>query len=308
MSSTRKSTREKKSVIKYVPDTDTKMVSELLDKTFSKTLYWNLWQYMDPELINYLYQKNITSLHPDVNLDEFNKTHWGTICFKEGGDEGGHYVYVPPPSKFNPVINDITKQSLGTYENKLLLEGDDGICHSAAMIYYNIENGILRSDNSKYELITDPRSVDDYKTNYLTILSFYKELIELDRWDRAVEVVWNTPADRKKLDWKKQKVPWSGEEKLTSHRTILAWKELTNKLDEIKNITVIPKVEDVIEKELTKRQEIAEEIKYTNPKRLSNPSLKFLFKTFNDTISRQKSKSPRRVSTKISKRKVSPRR
>ena len=102
------------------------MENELLTNEFVDCLYENMWQFMNPNMISHMLQKNrnMISFQDDINDENFNNSHKNTICFK-GEDEKGHYVYVSEKGT-----------AFGTYECELLLSGDDGVCHGAAIAYY----------------------------------------------------------------------------------------------------------------------------------------------------------------------------
>ena len=117
-----------------------------------------------------------------------------SICFK-GSRKEGHYVYVDNEGK-----------AYGTYENNLLkrLE-DDGVCHGAALIFALNESG----SEGRFPLVISPdKKDDDYKKNYISILSLYKWLIEQGYWDKALKdnfyevLIWDKE-DKTTLETKK---------------------------------------------------------------------------------------------------------
>lgn len=141
---------------------------------FRKVMYSNMWNYFNLDMIKSFYPSLKTSTIKGIENDNFTQSHKNTICFKDDGS-CGHYVYVN-----NENI------ALSTFETNLLKnESDGGVCHAAALIYALECNN--HKDSKKFHLIPNPKSNDEFKHNYKTILEFYIFLIESGKWDRAMK-------------------------------------------------------------------------------------------------------------------------
>ena len=98
---------------------------------FMKTMYDNMWNFMNTDMIKSMYGFKI-SYQRDIDNDIFKDDHKNTICFKgdpdpsdPDNDDGGHYVFV-----------DENLIPHGSYESELLLyDSDDGICHGVAIAF-----------------------------------------------------------------------------------------------------------------------------------------------------------------------------
>lgn len=143
---------------------------------FMSTMYDNMWQFMNPDMIQHIFAQLGLPLRltkkARVTDDKWKHGFEDSICFK-GPASGGHYVYV-----------DNSLQHHGTYEDKILTrEEDDGVCHGVAIIYG------LHEENGKFPLVTIPvehRTREDYRKNYISILSLYLWLIQSGLWDNAM--------------------------------------------------------------------------------------------------------------------------
>lgn len=143
-----------------------------LDKMFN-----NMWTFMNEDMILHMLKKELKvnkvtgfSAMKNVDDDRFKKNHAHTICFK-GPRTGGHWVYV-----------DRNLKAHSTYEDNLIDPDDDGVCHGAAMIYAIGAN----KPGGQFPLIPNPKTVNEYKNNYKSILKFYIYLIESGKWDKAL--------------------------------------------------------------------------------------------------------------------------
>lgn len=155
---------------------------------FMSTMYDNMWQFMNPEVIKHIFTQIGIPLKlttkKKVDDDKWIHGFEDSICFK-GPASGGHYVYV-----------DNTLQHHGTYEHDILTrDQDDGVCHGVAIIY------ALHQENGRFPIITVPvksRTREDYRRNYISILSLYLWLIQSGLWDNAIndnfygDVTWIT--------------------------------------------------------------------------------------------------------------------
>ena len=144
---------------------------------FRKTMYDNMWNFMNTDMIKSMYGFKISYQRDDNDI--FTDDHKNTICFKgdpdpsdPDNDDGGHYVFV-----------DGNLIAHGSYESELLAyDSDDGICHGVAIAFaLNFIKG--RADMFLKEF---PTTVEDYKYNYKTILTVYIEIIENGKWDKAL--------------------------------------------------------------------------------------------------------------------------
>jgi len=159
---------------------------ELFTSKFVDTMYINMWQYMNPEVVNGMFsvelskKKILFSTQKDVNDDIFSKSQKNTICFKGDPDTGGHWVYV-----------DKKGQPQSTYENNLIYQEDDGVCHGAAMIY------ALGYDKTLFPLIENPKNKAQFKNNYRSLVSFYIYLIESKKWESSFNYYFQGIKNRK---------------------------------------------------------------------------------------------------------------
>ncbi len=149
------------------------MAGVIFTAKFRDTMYENMWSYINPEMIAYMFNLK-TSTIKGVENDHFTAKHKNTICYKIGEEDSGHYVYV----------ND-EKEAFSTYEKGLLRrDADDGVCHGASMIYALHANRMIPED--QFILIDYPKTVQQYRENYKSILNFYIYMIESGLWDKAL--------------------------------------------------------------------------------------------------------------------------
>lgn len=175
---------------------------------FMDTMYENMWQFINPDMLEFIFNGLKVTYIPSVNApdSDFKKSHVGSICFKGDLDEG-HYVYV-----------DSNKHSKGTYESNLLSRQlDDGVCHGAAMAFYMCNE--LRK--KQFCIIENPTSRDEFKHNYIIILKVYLYLIKSGLWDSALERFFYND------------VEWTGN---TTKQTILAKNTLKEYIQKLENL------------------------------------------------------------------------
>lgn len=175
---------------------------------FMDTMYENMWQFINPEMLEFIFNGLKVTYIPSVDSPDshFKKGHVGSICFKGDLDEG-HYVYV-----------DGNKCSKGTYECNLLTRDlDDGVCHGAAIAFYMYNE----LNKTRYRLIENPTTEDEFKHNYITILKVYLHLINSKIWDKALENFFYND------------VEWTGN---TTKQTILAKNTLKEYIQKLKNL------------------------------------------------------------------------
>jgi hypothetical protein len=130
------------------------------------------------ELFSYI--DYIVTTIKDVNDDIFSKSQKNTICFKGDPDIGGHWVYV-----------DKKGQPQSTYENNLIYQEDDGVCHGAAMIY------ALGYDKTLFPLIDNTKNKSQFKNNYRSLVSFYIYHIESKKWESSFNYYFQGIKNRK---------------------------------------------------------------------------------------------------------------
>jgi hypothetical protein len=191
----------------------------ILTAKFRKTLYDNMWGFMNLDVIQSLMTSmgcNINyTTHPNIHDDNFNKIHKNSICFK-GTYENGHYVYV-----------DNKREAYGSYEKGILSrDDDDGICHGVAMIYALAKNGCILEET--FTLIDYPKNDNEFRQNYKTILNFYIFIIQKGFWDIAMEN--NFYED---INWVKNKNKITSEQSIKS---LIALKEYIPRFDIEENI------------------------------------------------------------------------
>ena len=140
---------------------------------FRKIMYDNMWGFINPKMIEEMLNLKTTTIK-GVENEKFTNKHKNTICYKTDPNEAGHYVFVNE-----------NKQAFSTYEKELLRrESDDGVCHGAAMIYALHDKKIISDD--QFVLIDYPKTTEEYKQNYKSILEFYIYLITSGLWDQAL--------------------------------------------------------------------------------------------------------------------------
>ena len=159
---------------------------ERLSREFGDFMYTNMWQYMNPQTIDFVLNAAGCSIgmskKTKIDDDDFRKPKYhNTICQK-GDIKDGHYVYV-----------DATGKVTGTYENYLLFEGtppdfedgDDGICHGAAIAAalrscgWNIPPFNTRGEN-------EHMSDEKLNENYRIIFQTYLLILDMGWWEKAV--------------------------------------------------------------------------------------------------------------------------
>lgn len=149
-------------------------MDEFFTHKFVKIMYTNMWQFINKDTIESMFSKELSrakirfSRKRDVNDDNFSVSQKNTICFK-GDVNAGHWVYV-----------DKLGIPHSTYEEKIIYDNDDGVCHGAAMIY------ALGYDTNYFPLISNPQTIAQYKKNYKSLIEFYIYLIQSGKWDYAL--------------------------------------------------------------------------------------------------------------------------
>ena len=141
---------------------------------FTDKLYETMWQFINEDMMRSMYTRsriNYTT-HATDDDDNFTPDQANSICFK-GPRDDGHWVYI-----------DHNLRAHSTYEDKLILPADDGVCHGAAMI--NAFERRSRHFRQDFSLIPNPRNQQELKQNYKTILFYYIMLITTGKWDRAL--------------------------------------------------------------------------------------------------------------------------
>jgi hypothetical protein len=167
------------------------MNSELLDQLFVDHMYENMWQFMNSNTITSVMKQMGSKVKCKIIEKKIEDDVWdyekykGNIYFK-GDIDCGHYVYVSE------------KKAWGSYENKILLPNDDGMCHGVSMIFAILKNpdkNVLNSIDIKLN-ITIPIKANTnkqykkyrlYIRNYIIILKFYKFIIEKGYWGNALK-------------------------------------------------------------------------------------------------------------------------
>ena len=147
------------------------------------TMTDNMWTFINPDTITTILElslygrhnvskpvRNVTSIGK-VNNDNFKDKHKNTICFK-GPENLGHYVYV-----------DENCIGQGTYENRLVHDNDDGMCHGAALFYALKKNGINVGNLNVKPKLNSLEFID----NYITLLNVYLYIIEIGWWNTALK-------------------------------------------------------------------------------------------------------------------------
>lgn len=210
---------------------------ELTDN-FRDIMYDTMWQFINPEVILEFLQKidptiRLSYKH-DIEDDVFIKPEFKhSICFK--GEPGlGHYVYVKDGKPYN---------YFGSYENTLLVDGDDdGICHGVAMIFalHNCNHEDWKEfSKSEFPIIIGKRYVDkednnevkyrrtmkQNKSNYINILKFYYYLCNDDvDWNQIVDNYFGKDKNLTEIN------PWYNALNEITKKTLLHY---INKLDDV---------------------------------------------------------------------------
>ena len=180
---------------------------EYFSQTFISEMFNNCFRFINLTILEILFyhiggvvvrKSGIRFLQPgiDVNDDTFTQSgqYTNSIVFKGDPVTGGHYVYVDP---FNNVH--------GTYEELILLEKDDGVCHFYALIMalqHNTRGGFYRPEMSFHVFDVTPITFTSFDslhhlstvfhqerrnpfliiTNYYLILGFIRYVIVQDVW------------------------------------------------------------------------------------------------------------------------------
>jgi hypothetical protein len=149
---------------------------ERLSQHFVDEMYKNMWQFFNKDTIMHILIKAGCSdigisRKKKVDDDNFsNSKYYNTICIK-GPPEEGHYVFIDN-------FGNIT----GTYENNLIDENDDGICHGGAL------SAALRKCGHPIEKLNkNPGNNNEMNKNYEIILNTYKMIIDKGWWDDALK-------------------------------------------------------------------------------------------------------------------------
>ena len=137
---------------------------------FTDKLYETMWQFINEDMMRSMYPKSRINYTTQARVDDDNFTpaQANSICFK-GPRDDGHWVYI-----------DHNLVGHSTYEDKLILQADDGVCHAAAMI------NAFESNTDAFRLITRPTNLEESNKNYRSILLYYMFLITSKKWDRAL--------------------------------------------------------------------------------------------------------------------------
>jgi len=167
---------------------------EFFSQEFIDEMRENCFQYINEEVLQDIYElytgaKIGFSYIPDINDDESlirDKKYHNTLCFK-GTRENGHYVYVHAPPGMPVVI-------YGTYEQNILTENDDGVCHLYAVLmaimFHDINKFIqprmmyhTRIYSPEYDCVLQMThflagtAQFTYLENYYLIFSFFYDLL-----------------------------------------------------------------------------------------------------------------------------------
>ena len=150
---------------------------EYLNQNFVDNMYEYMWQFINVDTIKAILNntkcntavitRKLTNYYDPTKI----MTVGNTIIFEDiiGSDEG-HYIYA-----------DQYGRQHGTYENQLIDENDDGICHGAA-IYYALSNCGYNLGN----IYENPSNEWEKMQNYISILNTYLFIIDNLNWDNIV--------------------------------------------------------------------------------------------------------------------------
>ena len=149
--------------------------ARLLNNKFMDGMVDNMWQFMGPETITEVLNQSGCNtkfkFKKDIDDDNWSRYYNNSFVFK-GPREEGHYVYI-----------DATGKVYGTYECDILAsDKDDGICHGFALAAALNDCGL-----NVGQIILNPKSNEDKKINYITIMNAYKIIVEKGWWDNALE-------------------------------------------------------------------------------------------------------------------------
>lgn len=150
---------------------------------FRDIMFDNMWAYINTDVISTILKEmgiavkaNMTKKYIDFSNEYVTDSRLrNSICYSNFNPEEGHYYYVD---------NNLKKH--GTFESKLLTRDEDnGVCHSAAIIYAIMYN---KKESSPAFSIVDVNTNDKHvqKRNYISILQLYEYLIESGIWDMAL--------------------------------------------------------------------------------------------------------------------------
>jgi len=165
---TKKSSKQYRKTIRCIQRGGERLTQEFVD-----TMYENMWQFINGDTINFVLKQagcNYIKFKTTEGLNDYNdgwpKKFWNSIVMK-GPPEEGHYVFI-----------DGKGDVWGTYEGKMIDDGDDGddaddgICHGAALAAALNDCG-----KGVGPLFNNP-NVKQRRTNYTTILKTYKYIID----------------------------------------------------------------------------------------------------------------------------------
>ena len=167
---TKKSSKQYRKTIRHIQQGGERLTQEFVD-----TMYENMWQFINKDTILFVLNKagcgrikfKTTEGMNDYN-DGWPRKFWNCIVMK-GPPEEGHYVFV-----------DSEGNVYGTYEGNMIDDGDDGICHGAALAAALNDCGM-----GVGPLFNNP-DPDQRRTNYITILKTYKYIIDKLWWNKAL--------------------------------------------------------------------------------------------------------------------------
>jgi hypothetical protein len=139
-------------------------------------MYENMWQFINGDTIKFVLNKagcNYIKFKTTGGVNDYNdgwpRKFWNSIVMK-GDAEDGHYVFV-----------DSEGDVYGTYEGNMIDDGDDGICHGAALAAALNDCG-----HRVGQIYMNPRGNAQRRTNYITILKTYKYIIDKLWWNEAL--------------------------------------------------------------------------------------------------------------------------
>jgi hypothetical protein len=148
---------------------------------FRNIMFDNMWTYINTDVISTILEEigvgikaKMTKKYIDFSNEYVTDSRLkNTICYSKFNKDEGHYYYVD---------NNLKKH--GTFERKLLTRDEDnGVCHSAAIIYAIMYNRNKLSSRFK---IIEGKNNRVIVQNYITILEMYQYLIESGVWDMAL--------------------------------------------------------------------------------------------------------------------------
>jgi len=164
---------------------------EFLSQEFVDNMYDNMWKYMNPDVIKNIFKNGGVKIKLSFKpvLQDYNykqKKFHNSICFKGDADNGGHYNYV-----------DKKGEDFGTYEDDIISDKDDGMCHGAAMYY------AWKDKRGKMHKFKNPaENVADLVNNYTRILKFYHKILKNKWFEQSVAQEFNVPPKKLKTNVK----------------------------------------------------------------------------------------------------------